>query len=64
ATGAHQGLLEFGVAADEGVVQLRRQLRERRRKKGKRKDNAGVIATQNAAIAEYLKGWLERQKPA
>lgn len=49
---------------DEGYVQLRRQFRERRRKKGKRKDNAGVIATQNAALAEYLRGWLERQAPA
>ncbi|MNR28619.1 hypothetical protein D3C85_1459500 [compost metagenome] len=26
ATGAHQGLLEFGVAANKGVIQLRRQL--------------------------------------
>lgn len=47
---------------DEGYLQLRRLLREKRRKKGKRKDNAGVIGTQNAALAEYLKGWLERRQ--
>jgi hypothetical protein len=47
---------------DEGYIELRKQLSLRRRKKGKRKNNPGIIANENEAVAAYLKTWLEQRK--
>lgn len=46
---------------DEGYIELRKQLSLRRRKKGKRKNNPGIIANENEAVAAYLKTWLEQR---
>ncbi|MDQ0510627.1 DUF2293 domain-containing protein [Ancylobacter amanitiformis] len=47
---------------DAGYVELRQRFTRRRQKKGRRQRNAGFIATENEAMATYLKGWLERRE--
>ncbi|MBS9478992.1 DUF2293 domain-containing protein [Ancylobacter radicis] len=48
--------------ADEGYIAVRRQFRKVWRK-GRKKPRPVVTARENAAIAEYLKAWLERREP-
>lgn len=48
-----------GAAEDDpAYVEFRRGIARQRKKKGRRKDNPGVIANENAAVAAFLEGWL------
>lgn len=47
--------------ADEGFVAVLRQFRKAWRK-GRKKPRPVLTANENATLAEYLKGWLERQE--
>ncbi|MCK0210071.1 DUF2293 domain-containing protein [Starkeya koreensis] len=46
---------------DEGFVAVRKQFRKAWRK-GRKKPRPVLTANENAALAEYLKGWLERRE--
>lgn len=46
---------------DEGYVAVRKQFRKAWRK-GRKKPRPVLTANENAALTEYLKGWLERQE--
>ncbi|WP_246191252.1 DUF2293 domain-containing protein [Aureimonas leprariae] len=47
--------------ADQAYAEFRRAVAKRRQKTGRRKDNPGVIANENADVATFLEGWLARQ---
>lgn len=47
---------------DEGFVAVRKQFRKAWQKRGRKKPRPVLTANENAALAEYLKGWLERQE--
>lgn len=47
---------------DEGYVAVLRQFRKAWRKRGRKKPRPVLTANENAALAEYLRGWLERQE--
>jgi hypothetical protein len=48
--------------ADVGYVAVLRQFRKAWRKRGRKKPRPVLTANENAALAEYLKGWLERHQ--
>ncbi|WP_245415043.1 DUF2293 domain-containing protein [Aureimonas flava] len=48
------------VETDASYAEMLRDIRRRRQKKGRRRNNFGVIGHESAAIADHLREWLAR----